>query len=48
MFVDFFYHLRQFGLKASSTEWLALMRRWPKGTREPISTPFTTWLAVCW
>src|SRR4051794_20418196 len=25
MFIDFFYHLRDFGLKASSTEWLALM-----------------------
>lgn len=26
MFVDFFYHLRDFGLKVSSTEWLALMQ----------------------
>jgi uncharacterized protein with von Willebrand factor type A (vWA) domain len=26
MFVDFFYHLREFGLKVSTTEWLALMR----------------------
>src|SRR5262245_39121410 len=26
MFVDFFYHLRDFGLKASSTEWLSLMQ----------------------
>ena len=26
MFVDFFYHLRGFGLKVSSTEWLALMQ----------------------
>lgn len=26
MFVDFLYHLRQFGLKASSTEWLSLMQ----------------------
>jgi len=26
MFIDFYYHLRQFGLKVSSTEWLALMQ----------------------
>ncbi len=26
MFVDFFYHLREFGLKVSTTEWLSLMR----------------------
>ena len=26
MFVDFFYHLRHFGLKATSTEWLSLMQ----------------------
>lgn len=26
MFIDFFYHLRDFGLKVSSTEWLALMQ----------------------
>jgi uncharacterized protein with von Willebrand factor type A (vWA) domain len=26
MFVDFLYHLRDFGLKATSTEWLALMQ----------------------
>lgn len=26
MFVDFFYHLRDFGLKVSSTEWLALVQ----------------------
>ncbi len=31
MFVDFFYHLRQFGLKASSTEWLALMEALAQG-----------------
>jgi uncharacterized protein with von Willebrand factor type A (vWA) domain len=31
MFVDFFYHLRQFGLKASSTEWLALMEALSQG-----------------
>ncbi len=26
MFVDFLYHLREFGLKVTSTEWLALMQ----------------------
>jgi hypothetical protein len=26
MFIDFFYHLRSFGLKVTSTEWLALMQ----------------------
>ncbi|HVU90272.1 MAG TPA: VWA domain-containing protein [Pirellulales bacterium] len=26
MFIDFFYHLRSFGLKVASTEWLALMQ----------------------
>ena len=31
MFVDFFYHLRQFGLKVSSTEWLALMQALAEG-----------------
>jgi len=31
MFVDFFYHLRSFGLKVSSTEWLALMLALSKG-----------------
>jgi len=25
MFIDFFYHLRSHGLKASTTEWLALI-----------------------
>ena len=31
MFVDFFYHLRSFGLKVSSTEWLALMQALTQG-----------------
>jgi uncharacterized protein with von Willebrand factor type A (vWA) domain len=31
MFVDFFYHLRDFGLKVSNTEWLALMRALGEG-----------------
>jgi uncharacterized protein with von Willebrand factor type A (vWA) domain len=31
MFVDFFYHLRSCGLKASSTEWLSLMRALAEG-----------------
>ncbi len=31
MFVDFFYHLRDFGLKATSTEWLALMQALASG-----------------
>jgi len=31
MFVNFFYHLRDFGLKASSTEWLALMQALQQG-----------------
>lgn len=31
MFVDFFYHLRDFGLKPSSTEWLALMQALGEG-----------------
>ena len=26
MFIDFFYHLRSFGLKVTTTEWLALMQ----------------------
>jgi uncharacterized protein len=31
MFIDFFYHLRDFGLKASSTEWLGLMQALGEG-----------------
>jgi uncharacterized protein with von Willebrand factor type A (vWA) domain len=31
MFVDFFYHLRQFGLKVSTTEWLSLIRALSEG-----------------
>lgn len=31
MFVDFFHHLREFGLKVSSTEWLALMQALTQG-----------------
>ena len=31
MFVDFFYHLRHFGLKVTVTEWLALVRALASG-----------------
>jgi uncharacterized protein with von Willebrand factor type A (vWA) domain len=31
MFVDFFYHLRDFGLKVSTTEWLSLMQALGRG-----------------
>lgn len=31
MFVDFFYHLRSFGLKVTITEWLSLMRALAEG-----------------
>ncbi len=36
MFIDLFYHLRQHGLKVSSTEWLALIEALGKGMRGPI------------
>lgn len=31
MFVEFFYHLRDYGLKVTTTEWLALMRALAEG-----------------
>ncbi len=39
MFVDFFYHLRRFGLKVTITEWLALVRALAMGhSRADLST----------
>jgi uncharacterized protein with von Willebrand factor type A (vWA) domain len=46
MFVDFFYHLREFGLKVSTTEWLALMQALAEGhARADLNTFY--YLARC-
>jgi hypothetical protein len=40
MFVDFFYHLRDYGLKVTTTEWLALMRALAEGHSRADLTAF--------
>ena len=49
MFTEFFFQLRQFGLKPTTTEWLALMKALALGHgRAHLNTFYHLWLVVCW